>query len=722
MKFAQDRRSPAGVLAAMMVVGWTLVGAQTVPATNWIRGGGFEGESSRIYWNQESSAGNTLIRPVGSDGAFSGECAAVLGGARGTVDTLSQFVGGLPAYYDGSILSFHCMAVAQSHGGGKLDSLRVQLVDAETGNSVPIAVVTPETETWEFFRYPLSSGDLGLLPGRDYYLEFEATTGPHAWPTTYLLDEVQLEPPQRAMMLPTDPPDPPDTVPDEDGDMPYESSPGIDFVDITPHHDVPNTCSCGYPAHQTVTITTTGFTQAEFSSAVVKFKIPRSSSKLASVLSRSYNPATATGVLSCTVPDSPGGKNYLGSASVKVKASNGKKAASIEYHFNAAGQEKGFWYGFPSPVSGVQLLSSATPSVLGGETFSVRATGMATFTKYRPNANPPRCGDRPDQDFVHPLVFVKDSANTKVKVLRSTLNPAPGTPCASPPVNLIWNGTWSDDGAPAICTPATPCIPTQTPLSAVFLNPDNVSLDGTLSPRIPQYKTQIDNFLQFSPPDETDSPSLSRLSPTWADSVGGVSGCGGPVTSNQIVLSGANLKRIASVRSAGETVSWSGLSGSSDGTSLFATAPAHPVGAVRVQATTADGLTAESRSALSYVCSFQAPCGVFQGPFTYTSAPPPGTYHRTDWLTAKTGQNEDISFSASLNAGDETKLKAIPYHVHLDTTPPGGGVVTEHRLGFYVYIEPGAANETQSKYDVIVQQACTGATLFAGQITFLYKH
>ncbi|MEW5765152.1 MAG: hypothetical protein ACOYXN_10475 [Acidobacteriota bacterium] len=666
-----------------------------------------------------------MIRSVGSDGAFGGECAAVLGGSRGTVDTLSQFVGGLPAYYDGSILSFHCKALARPHGGSKGDSLRVQLVDAETGNSVPIAVVTPETETWEFFRYPLSSGGLGLLPGRDYYLEFEATTGPHAWPTTYLLDEVQLEPPQRAMLLPTDPPDPPDTIPDEDGDMPYQSSPGIGFVDITPHHDVPNTCSCGYPAHQTVTITTTGFTQAEFSSAVVKFKTPSSSvSKVASVLSRSYDPATATGVLSCTVPDSPGGKNYLGSASVKVKASNGKKAASPQYHFDTAGLERGFWYGFPSPVSGIQLLSSATPSVLGGETFSVRATGMATFTKYRPNASPPRCGDRPDQDFVHPLVFVKDSANTKVKVLRSTLNPAPGTPCASAPVNWTWTGTWSDDGAPGVCTSATPCIPTRTPLSAVFLNPDNVTEDGTLSPRIAQYKTQIDNFLQFlEPDDEPKLPSLSGVSPNWADSVGGVFGCGGPVTSNQIVLSGANLKRIASVRNAGETVLWSGLSGGPDGTSLFATAPAHPVGAVRIQATTADGLTAESDpGALSYVCSFQAPCGVFQGPFTYTSAPPPGTYHRTEWLTAKTGQNEDVSFSASLNAGDEAKLKAIPYQEHLDTTLPGGAVVTEHRLGFYVYVEPLAASGTQSKYDVIVQQACTGATIFAGQITFLYKY
>jgi hypothetical protein len=226
--------------------------------------------------------------------------------------------------------------------------------------------------------------------------------------------------------------------------------------------------------HQSITITTSGF--STLTGAVVKFKLPTAATlKNATITNITGN------VITCTVPDAPTDKNYLGAAQIKVKVGTEKTWVSDYSVDNSTGVETGFWYGFPDPIRNVQLQSTTAPSILGGDPFQITATGMSIFTKWRSTLSV--CGTR-DQDYIRPFIYLypyqaNDPKNTtdlkqKVRVQRSAIQNTCGT--------NTWSSSWTGDGAPALCNDATPCIrlnDANAPQTLVLLNPDNIANEST---------------------------------------------------------------------------------------------------------------------------------------------------------------------------------------------------------------------------------------------------
>jgi hypothetical protein len=533
--------------------------AQTTPGANLIKCGGFEGESAYLYWDQESSVESVLLQKVRENEAHSGRCVARLGGMPRTVDTLDQFLGAIPGLREGLTLTFYCRTSGGNKNSKYPDSLSIAFVDANTGDRYGVGVLQPEYDNWALIRLPYSPSTLGMIPGRDYYLRFEASTGRGAQSARFDLDDIALTD-SRAMLLPNDPPDPPDTIPDEEGDVPFVNTPG-QTAEVTGnvHRDVPNLCSCGYGSHRTITITTGGFTT--LSGVAVKFKFSTSTA-----LKAATNISINGNLITCTVPDAPNGKNYLGPAEIKVKVGTNQKAWVSPYSVsNSDGTETGFWYGFPDRIQNVQLLSSASPGIASLGSFSINASGMAVFTKYRPNANPPQCGggvNRP-QDYVNPFIYVyqfNENDPDYVPYLQSKVRVNPSNlthTCGS----ANWTSTWTGDGAPTICIDgATPCIPidgTGAPLALMLLNPDNIQNDTTSDWRQYTYKKGwytgiVTNAVTFTPP---PAPIVSSIGPNAANSVGyghNISN-GTPLdiairplnnATNHVTFQGSNLYRI----------------------------------------------------------------------------------------------------------------------------------------------------------------------------------
>lgn len=685
------------LVSALAVLAWGLAAlAQTeTGSTQLMQSGGFEGEGAKLHWEQESLAGSTLIVEADENAAHSGEYLARLGGKSNTVDTLDQLLGSWPAYYTDREVGFYCRAPKGGKGDGQKDVLRVLLVDDDTGRQFPLGQVEAPPSEWTFYRYPIAPDALKLQRGEDYVLRFEVDSSARQKPATFEIDDVAIGPQagHRGMMLPIEPPD---LLPDEDGDIPYENTVGHSAYIINGvHRDLPNLCSCGYQgAHKTVVIQTMGFSSLD--GVVVKFKVPKAAN---------LKPATNIQVngnqITCTVPDAPGGKSYLGRTQIKVKLSRQEKTWLPSYDIDTWGNEVGFWYGFPDKITGVQLTSSSTPNVLGGDTIQVHASGMAIFAKWRKNAGV--CGDRP-QDLTHPAIFVKDGSGTKVKVIRSSLHPVSPN-CGAAPQDWTWEGTMSDEGAPTICSSSTPCIPTNTLLAAVFLNPDNVDPDPAtpLAPLVPEYKTQMDNFLEFAAPLQGQRPTIAGASPAGGPSLGGT----------VISASGNNLKRVTEMGALDQAADWTNLHGE-NGYPAATTLP-HHAGAAGIRIRTADDLEAQSSSSLlNFSCSFQTTWlagPVFQYPWK-------GSYFiPQDLAIVYSGPGENLTFTMNNQSGDKDHIWASGSSVYHETTSDGRQY---NRAYFFVSIAPDVTTGSSTSYDVVVTQSCTGAVVTSGRITITY--
>jgi len=412
----------------------------------------------------------------------------------------------------------------------------------------------------------------GLKTGEDYWLRLAVEGAPGASRAFLELDDVSLTTSGGTMLLPVEPPD---TLPDEEGDIPQQNSVGLSFVTMAPNRDFPNTCNCGQGAHREVKVTVRGFTQAEWESVKVKFKIPTSTklAAAANLVRESYDATSKTGVLRCTVPDAPGDKNYLGSAFIKVKASDGKKVWSPPYDCTWSvnyWMESGFYYGFPDPIGTVQLQSAFQPSLLGGDFFSVQAQGLGLFRKWRKNLS--SCGDRSTEDFVRPFIFAARSSSIpqyggspsqeykkRVRVRRNDLW---ASTCGMP-----LSSEWTGDGAPALCLESTPCITIREngivqAGGLVVLNPDNIRYEESgdwreFSWKHEKYAGVLLNAIQFQPPPAPPSFAPgSEYGPV--NSVGyDLDGQGNPYdiairplsgASNRLTFHGTGLYRIANIR------------------------------------------------------------------------------------------------------------------------------------------------------------------------------
>lgn len=548
-----------------------VVGGISPGAQDLIRGGSFE-EGWTLSWEAEPAGGYPLVMEQEGATARTGNGFARLGMTPRAVDTLEQFLGARVSGPSSVTLSLF----VRRGGKGALapSGLRVSLIESGSALELPVVTAKPSGPGWERVAVRFSPEEMGLKTGEDYWLRLAVEGVPGASGAFLDVDDVSLTTSGGTMVLPVEPPD---TLPDEEGDVPQQNSVGLSFVTMAPNRDFPNTCNCGQGAHREVKITVRGFTQAEWDSVKVKFKIP-TSAKLASganLVRESYDAASKTGVLRCTVPDAPGDKNYLGSASIKIKASDGKKVWSPPYDciWNVNSWiESGFYYGFPDPIGNVQLQSTTQPSILGGDFFSVQAPGLGLFRKWRKNLS--ACGTRPGEDYVRPFIFsVEASAiplnnndnppefNEKVRVRRGDLW---ATTCGVP-----LSSTWTGDGAPSVCVGGaqnTPCIQIRDGASAkaislVLLNPDNILNESggnwrTFTWHYMKYAGIQEDILQFQPP-----PSLPALAPGSeygpANSVGYVLDAqGNPMdiairplngASNHMVFHGTSLFRMANV-------------------------------------------------------------------------------------------------------------------------------------------------------------------------------
>lgn len=634
------------VLIATMVFSLAMPMGTLGQGRELIRGGGFE-EGANAYWEQESTAGNLLLKQIPD--AYSGNFVAQLGASGKSSDTLDQPVGALGAYAKELTITFYWRV--ENAKARSTDILYAEFVDANSGQVIPIGSLKASSGTrgWTQATYTYTPLELGLSPSTDYTLRFETELRSFSNPPVFDLDAVALtyEPlagNAHAMLLPVDPPDPdlPPPVLDEDADMQYESTSGVTLTSNV-HRDPPNDCPCN-GSHQQITITVTGFTSLD-TSAKVKFGT-QGYTTMRTVTSFTVSGGGGTYQITCTIPDSPN-KNVLGGATIKVKE-YGKVAYSKPYAVDdSTGEQDGFYWGFPNPVSNIQLTSTHTPKVIGGEPMTVTATGMKAFQHWRSALNPPACGTRqpPTQniDFDYPVVFTKDTSTPVIKVYakRSTGN----IDCSTG----VYSATWSTDGAPAVCTSGTPCVATNTPMELDVLNPDNFSLDANGNPvaKHTYFKGTLPGALSFAPP--TAAPSVTNAVPNYAYSVGPgglVASCNGAPSTNTVQFQGTNVFRVLTVETLGSALPWTNLGSATAPYSVKGDASAYRSGSATVRFTTVDGLTSNlSGSGFSYNSSWKPVSSACPPSLTYSLNVAPGSYAYVDWWLLDTGLFESVNVS-----------------------------------------------------------------------------
>jgi len=565
----------------------------TVKSTNLLEAGDIEGVFVESAWAPDGAATMDSLIEVDKTFAVSGSRVIALGDGPNSTASMEQVVSIPPDAQDVVTLAFF-YKTASDKSLDTRNRLTIHFEDLDTDLSYPVATLYPSQGGWQLCRVPISMGGQGMPAAADYIMKFQVDTAPGSNATTFYLDDVALY--VYSSMLASGITD----YPDEDGDLPGENSVGHSIT-VSPHRDVPNTCSCGYGAHRTVTIQANGFGSLPQGCNVspgqlkVKFKVDGANRGRSAT-----NVCVDGNTITCTVPDCKD-RNHLGAVRIKVKkVSSGKKAWTEKYSINGAGIETGFFYGFPDPITNIQLQSDSMPSILGGDDFSVSADGFQAFTEYRNSTKtcwPPRMGH--DQN---PVIFARDSddPSIKVRVKKSTLTNSCGS--------NTWTGKWADDGAPIFC-PEEPicddppsvhvpwCIPTSTTPDRILrlLNPDNFKTDcwGLPETKHEKYRGNVLNAVGFATP---SSPTISSASPNYAYSVGAgavLGDCYAASATNKVNFTGTNLFRIRNVKTIGAYPNhpeWAELTGS-NGASIKGKAPKYPKGEAQIRIMTADGQT-----------------------------------------------------------------------------------------------------------------------------------
>ena len=197
-----------------------------------------------------------------------------------------------------------------------------------------------------------------------------------------------------------------------------------------------------------------------------------------------------------TIPDSPQ-KNKLQRGKIKVKnSSTGEKAWSHYYTISNTGVEDGFFWGFPDVIAPSPTITQGiTSNVAGQQTFSITAPGLHAFKK---------CSGA----VVYPTIYAADTdwddnAN-KVTIQQDKYTTGQN------PANNVWTSQWSGDGAPTVCTTATPCINLTQPYNVTLLNPGNVTSGGTYNSPKPKFNAlAVLSANQVSFTSATSSPSFN---------------------------------------------------------------------------------------------------------------------------------------------------------------------------------------------------------------------
>ncbi|MEO0133067.1 MAG: PKD domain-containing protein [candidate division WOR-3 bacterium] len=572
----------------------------TITSSNLLEGGDFKGYYPG--WVGASVDGELpLVRQFDEDFTYDGDSSMQLGSLSGSSEFAEHFLAIPDDSEDVLTLAFFYKTSSAS-ALIKDNSLSVYLVDAETYQSYLLGTITQASSDWLLVRIPVSMNELGIQKGRDYLLKFQADTAQGSKFTSFYVDDVALYVYSETLASGA-------SLADDDGDIPGNNTPGCSIVDITPHKDPPNTCSCGHTQHATVTITTSGFNLPQgtnISSSVlkVKFKIPNSTTG-----KQAENVCVNGNIITCRVPDCSD-KNYFGPSDVKVKVvSSGQKAWSRGYSApsSTGTGEKGFFYGFPEKIQNIQV-SPTIFSVLGNESVTITASGLVTFYQKVNGICQTSAGySKP------PVIFAADGQEGRVKV-KSLSNT-----CGS----NVWSALWTRDGAPVVCKPPNRCINCGNPVSIRMWNADATDPNSDSNWPAPRlywdwFKGEKENALTFTrPPYPPSLVTGTGYGP--ANSVGYYKDARGncqdsairPLNgaTNYVTFSGSNIFRITDIYNDDDnTCNFCCLGGTAAGSSdygkkLFGWAPAHPVGASSPKVVTKDWGTI-SALPLNYVASF----------------------------------------------------------------------------------------------------------------------
>lgn len=170
--------------------GLVIVKKCSIASTNLLQGGDFE-DASVAFWNQTSSTNLGLIWDVGKDNAYSGVGAAILGGNTGTADILEQMII-FPEDTDDTVTLAFLYQTPLNVGITKT-TLKVQLVDVETGAIYPVATIPATASGWTLIRAPFSFSALGLQADEPYWLQFQVISQKlSASLVPFIIDDVAL--------------------------------------------------------------------------------------------------------------------------------------------------------------------------------------------------------------------------------------------------------------------------------------------------------------------------------------------------------------------------------------------------------------------------------------------------------------------------------------------------------------------------------------------------
>lgn len=474
-------------------IGRVIVKRCAVTSSNILEGADFENGGSSSWVGSNVDGSESLIRDIGTESAYSGEGIALLGNAPNSAEILEYVIGIPDDAQDTLTLSFF-YNTPLAGGFVKDNSLSVHLIDVETGQDFLATTIYPSETGWILTRNAISMAELGMTPGKDYILRFQASTASGTNFSSFYVDDVALY--VYSSTLAAGAP-----LRDEDGDVPGQNTPGCSIITVSPNRDLPNTCNCGHTSHATMTITTSGLNLPQginISPNVlkVKFKYPSLNTGV-----QAGNVCVVGDTITCTIPNASD-KNKLGPAQIKVKVVASTKKAWKDYKIIAStGAEEGFFYGFPERIQNISLQSSSQVSVLPGAAFQVSVQGLNAFKQMSSGVCQTAAAYK-----INPVIFANEDGIKKVRVKRDSLT----NTCGS----SVWTGYWSGDGAPTVCTTATPCITTANTVALVIINPGHINPIADPDTGFPSglldyqyFKGELTNAVRFIIP--TNPPSFS---------------------------------------------------------------------------------------------------------------------------------------------------------------------------------------------------------------------
>ena len=598
-------------------IGGRLVRSCTIASSNLLQGGDFE-EEGAFSWDSSATSDTLPTVQQSYDFAYSGTYFLAIGNSLGANQKVEQQISIPSDTQDTLTLSFFYQSLNFDLNPLDIDlnnppqinlsavattsnSLSVYFIDIETKQSYLAGVFYPTAIGWNLCRTPISLSELGMCPGKEYIIRFEANTASsRSQATTFYIDDIALYVYSTTLASGTTT-IPSDNIPDPDESVGDSTAPIV--TSVVPHSG---------PKEGGTRVVING---ANFDPINIKVKFRKGTSanpyggnwasltngSCSGSINRSDNVASIQSVTptqivmdynkscmctgqSCGTPKSFDGAN--GNARVIVINGNGKKGG-LGWSNGA-----GFRYGYLPPS--ISSISPTTGPVTGGTSITL------TGTDFRQTSS----GSKPS---------VTVGGITCNNITLSGCSS--GTNCSSTTITATIGdaGNWCCGSGPGS---------TSGPVEVKVSNPDSQA--ATLS-----------KAFTFTPP---PTPTISNLNPSSGQSA----------VETAVTFTGAKLERISQV-AFGTAIqsSCSKISCPSHWSQAKVTTPlAKECGAVPVKILTVDGQQNSISPAYTYTAT--KPALQSFSPSS-TNCSNNGTGSLTVNMTVKKGPNNCESISVNKN-------------------------------------------------------------------------